>query len=325
MSKRNNKAIRQKPKRKRKYNPWTFKKATLLTTRAETLLRSAPDKPLFDLVITSPPYNIGKKYEKTKTIGEYLREQRVVIEEIVQRLKPNGSICWQVGNYVAEGEIFPLDFEYHKIFRKLGLKLRNRIVWRFGHGLHHNRRFSGRYEVILWYTKGDDYPFNLDAVRIPSKYPAKRYYKGPKKGEHSSHPLGKNPEDVWEVSDDVADDVWNIPNVNGNHVEKTAHPCQFPIGLAERLILALTDENAVVFDPYAGVASAGAAAVVHGRRFLGCEQKPEYTKLGRQRLKEAQAGTLRFRPHNRPIYDHKSSPLSIPPVRNNKPDCYSGD
>ncbi|MBQ7592778.1 MAG: hypothetical protein IJU48_00315 [Synergistaceae bacterium] len=73
------------------------------------------------------------------------------------------------------------------------MKLRNRIIWHFGHGLHCSKRFSGRYENILWFTKSDDYTFNLDDVRIPSKYPGKKYFKGAKKGELSGNPKGKNP------------------------------------------------------------------------------------------------------------------------------------
>lgn len=147
-------------------------------------------------------------------------------------LKPQGSICWQVGNYVDNGEIIPLDVILYPIFSRLGLQLRNRIVWHFGHGLHASKRFSGRYEVILWFTKGHDYVFNLDAVRVPQKYPQKKHFKGPKKGELSGNPLGKNPGDIWE-----------IPNVKANHVEKTIHPCQFPVELIERLVLALTNED----------------------------------------------------------------------------------
>ena len=79
------------------------------------------------------------------------------------------------------------------------MSMRNRIVWHFGHGLHASRRFSGRYEVIMWFTKSDDYTFNLDAVRVPQKYPQKKHFKGPRRGELSGNPLGKNPGDVWEI------------------------------------------------------------------------------------------------------------------------------
>jgi adenine-specific DNA-methyltransferase len=123
------------------------------------------------LVITSPPYNIGKPYESRKALDAYLAWQKGIIKESVRVLKPTGSLVWQVGNYVDNGEILPLDLLLFPIFTAFGLRLRNRIVWAFEHGLHAKRRFSGRYEVALWFTKSDEYTFNLDSVRVPQKYP----------------------------------------------------------------------------------------------------------------------------------------------------------
>jgi adenine-specific DNA-methyltransferase len=287
---------------------WTFSTPVLWNGTVDSFLAAAPKGELFDLIVTSPPYNIGKEYEKKQTLAAYFLAQRRTIAKLVEKLKPTGSICWQVGSNVRNGELMPLDLEFHKIFRKLGLKLRNRIIWHFGHGLHGKRRFSGRYEVVLWYTKSDNYYFNLDAVRIQSKYPGKVAYKGKRKGQYSSHPDGKNPEDVWLLP---PDDVWSIPNVKANHIEKTQHPCQFPVGLAERLILALTKKRGVVFDPYCGVASAGVAALHHQRRFVGCEKEKKYSTIGHQRLERASRQEEPFRPHNKPIYDHTKSILSV--------------
>ena len=273
----------------------------------EAFLAMLPKEPLFDLIVTSPPYNIGKSYEKKTGLDIYLAWQRRIIDELIPRLKDGGSICWQVGNYVHNNEVFPLDIEFAPIFKQHGLRLRNRIIWQFGHGLHNKRRFSGRYEVVMWYTKSapkdESYTFNLDDVRVPSKYPGKRHFKGPNAGNFSGNPLGKNPEDVWD-----------IPNVKSNHVEKTNHPCQFPVGLIERLVLALTNPGDVVFDPFAGVGSAGVAAALHGRRFLGTELTPDYVKQGVQRIQDALAGTVRYRPHDKPLHDHTSSPLAVAPT-----------
>ena len=265
----------------------------------EKLLDALPQQPLFDLVVTSPPYNIGKEYETQKPLTDYVAWQRRIIEKIYPRLKDNGSICWQVGNYVENGSITPLDIELAPIFKDLNLHLRNRIIWHFGHGLHNKNRFSGRYEVVMWYTKTDTYTFNLDDVRIPAKYPSKRSYRGENKGKLSGNPKGKNPEDVWE-----------IPNVKGNHIEKTNHPCQFPVGLIERLVLALTNEGDLVFDPFSGVASAGVAALLHKRKFWGCEIIPEYMNQGKERLEQTVAGSIKYRPYDKPIDDAKTSALS---------------
>lgn len=196
------------------------------------------DNEKFGLIITSPPYNIGKEYEKKQSIDKYLEWQKPILEQLVRVLSDQGSICWQVGNYVDKGEVFPLDIYYYSMFKNLGLKLRNRIIWHFGHGLHASNRFSGRYETILWFTKTDGYVFNLDNVRVPSKYPGKLHFKGDKKGLPSGNPLGKNPSDIWEiVVNDWENELWNIPNVKSNHPEKTEHPCQYPIELVERCVL----------------------------------------------------------------------------------------
>lgn len=229
-------------------------------------LQEIPDKSAA-LVVTSPPYNIGKEYEKKTSLASYLAWQENVIKECYRILREDGSICWEVGNYVNNGEILPLDIMLFPIFNRLGLHLRNRIIWHFGHGLHCANRFSGRYETILWFTKTDAYIFNLDSVRIPQKYPNKKYYKGEKKGEFSSNPLGKNPSDVWE-----------IPNVKSNHVEKTI-----------------------------------IAALMHHRKAAGSEIVEEYVAIAKQRIRDAENGKLRIRPMERPVYDPQESKAYVPP------------
>jgi len=240
----------------------------------------------------------------------YLDQQKQVIEECVRVLSSDGNICWQVGNYVNNGEIVPLDIVLFPIFSSLGLHLRNRIVWTFGHGLHASKRFSGRYEVILWFTKSNDYTFNLDPIRVPQKYPQKKYFKGPKKGELSGNPLGKNPSDVWD-----------IPNVKANHVEKTVHPCQFPIELIERLVLSMTKENDWVLDPFMGVGSTAIAALMHNRKAIGAEVMEEYLAIAKKRIQKAMKGELKMRPMERPVYDPVQPAKNIPPktIRINKP------
>ena len=256
-----------------------------------------------DLIITSPPYNIGKKYEKKTTLHSYLKSQEPVIAELHRVLASTGNLCWQIGNYVEKGEVFPLDIYFYEIFKRFDLKLRNRIIWRFNHGLHCSKRFSGRYEVILWFTKSDDYIFNLDPVRVPAKYPGKRHFKGPKKGQLSGNPLGKNPSDIWDVvKQDWEDEVWDIPNVKANHPEKTEHPCQFPVELVQRCVLALTQSEGVVLDPYCGVGSTIIAALQHGRKAIAAEQDSRYIAITRERIQKFEQGVLPLRPLGKPIH-----------------------
>ncbi|NQU35433.1 MAG: site-specific DNA-methyltransferase [Bacteroidetes bacterium] len=268
----------------------------------KTLEKTFPNEKIFDLVISSPPYNIGKEYETVITQEEYIEWQKHVIKRFLPFVKNTGAICWQVGSHVENNVLTPLDSLFIPVFQENNLKLRNRIIWHFGHGLHETKRLSGRYEVLLWYTKTNKYIFNLDDIRIPQKYPGKRAYKGPKKGEYSGNYRGKNPTDVLV-----------IPNVNSNHSEKTIHPCQFPIGLVEFCIEAFTNPGATIFDPFMGVGSAGAASALFNRKFIGCELKKDYIDIAIKRINLANTNDLKYRPWKKPLYDPKQSQLSKKP------------
>lgn len=267
------------------------------------ILTKCPDN-FATLIITSPPYNIGKEYETQIKLEHYLEQIQPILKELVRVLSPKGSLCWQVGNYVEKSEVFPLDIYFYPTFKKMGLQLRNRIVWTFEHGLHCSVRFSGRYETLLWFTKSDDYVFNLDPVRVPSKYPGKTNFRpGPKYGLPSGNPLGKNPSDVWKLmTQEWETCLWSIPNVKANHPEKTIHPCQFPIELVERCVLAMTREGDWVLDPFSGVGSSMLAAVRHNRRAMGCEREVTYINEAKRRMGMLLSGELPYRPLGKPVY-----------------------
>lgn len=225
------------------------------------------------LVVTSPPYNIGKEYEMRRPLDEYLSEQGDIIRDCVRVLRPGGSLCWQVGNFIHEREVIPLDAVLYPAIKAANLTLRNRVIWTFGHGAHCKNRLSGRHEVILWATKGSDYYFDLDPIRVPQKYPEKKHYKGPKKGQLSGHPLGKNPGDVWAIT-----------NVKNAHPEKTAHPCQFPEELVRRLVLSLTKPGDLVLDPYGGSGTTGKVCDDLGRDALLFEKELAYVEIAENRV-----------------------------------------
>jgi adenine-specific DNA-methyltransferase len=130
----------------------------------------------------------------------------------------------------------------------------------------------------------------LDAVRIPQKYPGKKYFKGPKVGKFSGNPKGKNPSDVWD-----------IPNVKSNHVEKTCHPCQFPVALVQRLVLSLSNEQDIVLDPFLGVGSTAVAGIINKRKVAGSEIVKKYYDIACERVRLAYEGRLTIRP-DKPVY-----------------------
>lgn len=263
----------------------------------------------FRLIVSSPPYNIGKSYEKDKrrTLQEYSDWQSEVVERLHSILEDDGSVCWQVGSFVRGNEYVPLDIIFYKIFTDAGFKLRNRIVWKFNFGLNSDKRFSGRYETVLWFTKSDKYVFNLDSIRIPQLYPGKRHVSSKgvdKAGKPSGNPLGKNPSDYWEFSADrdfVENPIWDIPNVKANHPEKTSHPCQFPIELAERCVLAFTNAGDKILDPFVGTGASILAAEKHGRVGTGIDRDRSFISIAEGRLQALQNNKLAMRPSGMPV------------------------
>ena len=236
------------------------------------LLQSLPDE-CVDLVVSSPPYNLGKEYEARQALDCYLEEQRAVLKECNRILKPTGSIFWQVGAFSDRGVLIPLDIRFFPILESLGLQPRNRIVWIRQHGLHAKRKFSCRNETILWFTKGNNYTFNLNPIRVPQKYKNKKYFRGDRKGELSCNPDGKNPGDIWLFR-----------NVKHNHEEQTIHPCQFPEDLIARIVLSTTNESEIVFDPYMGTGTVAVVARDYKRQYMGAEIDKKYHKVALRRL-----------------------------------------
>ncbi|MCL2888487.1 MAG: site-specific DNA-methyltransferase [Elusimicrobia bacterium] len=242
-------------------------------------MKEIPDKSV-DLIVTSPPYNIniqygnktksgrtiaskGRKYKDFLPEEEYRNMLKKVFAECFRVLKEDGSVWINIKNrYDGNAVITP--FWMETFFKKMYLK--NLIIWNFDWGGSTDRRFAPRYEFIFWYTKNNKkYKFNLDDVKIPSlNYRPDRY-----KSQL------KNPTDVWR-----------IPMISGNFLERTAHPAQYPERLIERVILAGTNPGDIVLDPFMGSGTTAAAAKKLNRHYLGYEIVPEYVDMANERLKK---------------------------------------
>ncbi|MDX8432845.1 site-specific DNA-methyltransferase [Mesorhizobium abyssinicae] len=269
----------------------TGEKFVVYNGDCRTLLKALPPQSVA-LALSSPPYFLGKAFDVSRELDGFSNLHREIFPYLQSVLEDSGNVGWQVGHHIRNGVCTPLDFVVHDIFgASTNWRLRNRIVWTFGHGTHAKNRFSGRHETVLWYSGAQSYHFDLDAARVPQKYRGKKFYKGPRRGEWSSNPAGKNPGDVWD-----------IPNVKANHVEKTEHPCQFPVALAQRLVRALCRPDGLVFDPFAGVASTGVAAALEGRAFLGAEVDKRYCEVSELRWQAVLSETIRVRPIDKPVF-----------------------
>jgi adenine-specific DNA-methyltransferase len=229
-----------------------------------------------DLVVTSPPYNIGKAYETVTSLDDYLRWTAEWTTEVARVLKPSGAFWLNVG-YVpvpGHGKAVPLPY---LLWDRVPMFLVQEVVWNYGAGVAGRHFFSPRNEKFLFYVKdAEAYTFNLDEVRDPDvKYPNQK-----KNGKLKCNPLGKNPTDVWA-----------IPKVTSGagraSKERTPHPAQFPEALIERVILVSSNEGEIVLDPFAGSGTTAAVASKNGRLSIGFEKERGYLDIAGQRVDDA--------------------------------------
>ena len=187
-------------KKKKKYSTKDVENKIIC---GETLnvLKMLPDKSV-QTIITSPSYFLKKEYEnKNEIFDNYLENHRKIIKESKRVLKDNGAIFWNVAQTVHDNEILPLGAIFYDIFKKLNFFLKNWIIWKFEGGECPRNRLFGRYENVLWLVKRkDNFIFNIDDVRVPTKWlKDKRVRKD-----------GKNPEDFWILDDRTNSEKLNL-------------------------------------------------------------------------------------------------------------------
>lgn len=230
------------------------------------------NKFFIDLTITSPPYNIGKKYESLIDTNKYVDWCTEWMNYIFNITKYNGSFWLNLGYFKVKEKGLCVPIPY-LLWDKSKFYLLQEIVWSYGAGVSTKKRLSPRNEKWLFYIKDqNDYIFNLDDIRDPNvKYPNQK-----KNGKFRCNPLGKNPSDVWD-----------LPKVttgkNRSSKERTDHPAQFPLKVIDRIVKASSNELDIIVDPFAGSCSTGIAAIGLGRIFVGIELNQKYCDLSIQR------------------------------------------
>lgn len=242
---------------------------------ALSVMRKLPKKSI-NLIITSPPYQVGKEYEYKNSFEDYLKFNEEIIKESQRVLKDNGAIYWNVAQTPQNGEMIPLGAVFYNLFKKNGFYLKNWIIWKFDGGLNCKKRLSGRYENVLWFVKDyDKFTFNLDDIRITPKWI----------NDKRNNPKGKNPTDFWEFSEENS--VWEINRVVNVSKEKTIHPCQFPEKLVERVIRASSNKGDVILDMFNGSGTTCKVANDLNRKFIGIDKELKYCKTALNRVNKS--------------------------------------
>jgi adenine-specific DNA-methyltransferase len=226
-----------------------------------------------DLTITSPPYNIGKEYEKPMSVSEYIDWCSGWMNQIYEVTEPNGAFWLNVGYLEVPNEGLCVPIPY-LLWNKSHFYLLQEVIWKYGAGVSTKYRLSPRNEKWLFYVNNpQEYTFNLDDIRDPNvKYPNQK-----KNGKYRCNPLGKNPSDVWD-----------FPKVTTGEKrsskERTNHPAQFPLAIVERVVKASSNINNLILDPFAGSCSTGIASIGLGRIFLGFEIRDDYCNIAVERF-----------------------------------------
>jgi adenine-specific DNA-methyltransferase len=223
---------------------------------------------IFDLTITSPPYNIGKEYENPLPIEDYTKWMAEWVKEVYLLTKPNGALLLNLGYVEIDSRAKAIPLPY-LIWEDVPFYLVQEIVWNYGAGVAGRKFLSPRNEKWLWYVKNEkDYTFNLDDIRDPDvKYPAQK-----KNGKLRCNTIGKNPSDVWQIAKVTSGTDRSSP-------ERTPHPAQFPTDLIERIIKGFSKPGDFILDPFIGSGSTAVSALKFGRRIVGFEIREDYCKI----------------------------------------------
>ena len=232
---------------------------------------------IVDLTVTSPPYNIGKEYEKPMPLTSYLDWMSDWIQHVYRLTTLQGALWLNLGytEVAHRGRAVPLPY---LLWDRIPFYMLQEIVWNYGAGVAARRTFSPRNEKFLWLVKSEeDYTFNLDAIRDPDvKYPNQK-----KNGKLRVNPKGKNPTDVWQLPKVTTGD-----GMTGRRAskERTAHPAQFPEAVVERIILACSNPGDLVMDPFLGSGTTASVAIAQDRYIVGFEINAKYIEMAINRI-----------------------------------------
>jgi len=234
----------------------------------EVMDRLIADGVKVDAVITSPPYNAKKEYEKELSLSEYKKFAEKWVGKIEKLLSDNGVFWLNVGYMKLDrNETLPLTYLYHEI---CNLPMVQEIVWHYGGGMSYKLRYTHRTERWQWYAKNPNTCiFNLDEVRDLSLN---------KTNDKRNHKLGKNPTDYWHFD--------RVNSGTGKVKEKTEHPCQFSEKMVTRIVKANTNENQIVLDPFMGSGTTGVVCKKLNRNFIGIELDDKYFEIAEGRMNE---------------------------------------
>lgn len=221
-----------------------------------------------DLCTADPPFNIDYSYDEyndKRDSEDYLSWCHRWMGQVHRTLKPDGSFWLAIGDeYAAELKV---------LATRLGFTMRNWVIWNYTFGVSCSHKFARCHTHLLYFTKGKDFTFNADDIRVPSARQLKY-------NDSRANPLGKVPDDVWQFS-----------RICGTFKERVKwHPCQMPEQILGRIIAACSNPNDVVLDPFMGSGTTAVVSKKLNRRYLGFELSEDYTRKAQERVDAVEFG-----------------------------------
>jgi len=232
---------------------------------AREVLKKLPDN-CIHLMVTSPPYNVGKEYDKDLTLGEYLDFLEEVMREVYRTLVWGGRVCFNVAN-LGRKPYIPLHAYLIELFENIGFLFRGEIIWDKGDSISGASTAWGTWQSAVNPTLRDQHEY----IIVLSK------------GSFKRERRNKKDTITKEEFLEFTKSVWRFPPESA---KKVGHPAPFPEELPYRCIQLYTFEGDVVLDPFAGSGTTCVAAIKTGRHFIGIEIEDKYVRIAEKRIKE---------------------------------------
>ena len=259
------------------FHPTYCRQNGLLFTDDSTLWLKQIEDNSIDVIFADPPYNIKKAdWDKFESQEQYIQWSLKWIEESARILKSTGSL------FVCGFSEILADLKHPSMHHFSGCRW---LIWHYRNKANLGNDWGRSHESILHLRKSKNFVMNVDDIRIPYGKHTLRYPEHPqaKSSQYANakktasiwtpHPLGAKPKDVLQ-----------IPTTCNGMEEKTAHPTQKPEELLRKLILASSNSNNIILDPFSGSGTTLVVAEQLGRRWIGCEMNAEYNSWAIKRI-----------------------------------------
>ncbi len=216
------------------------------------------------LMVTSPPYNVGKDYDEDLTLDEYLGLIHRVLVETYRVLEPGGRVAVNVAN-LGRKPYLALNHRVAGMLEDIGFMLRGEIVW---------QKAAGAGGSCAWGS--------WRSAKNPTLRDIHEYVLVASKGSYRRTRIGED-----SISrDEFLEATLSIWNIKSESARRVGHPAPFPVDLPQRIIELYTFRDDLVLDPFMGSGSTAVAALRSGRHYVGYELEAEYVDLAEARIAE---------------------------------------